>query len=196
MRIAVDYTAAVNQTAGIGRFVRSLIKAAVEIDQRNHYVLVHARPNPGAVLDFPSAANVTRQQLPIPERVLTILWQRAKLPVPLDLFTGGIDLFHSPDFVLPPLRTARTILTVHDLAFLLFPECAHEALREYLLRTVPPSARRASFVVADSENTANDVICLLGVPPERVAVVPGGVDPSFKPVTDPARLAAFRASIG
>ncbi|HEX3244170.1 MAG TPA: glycosyltransferase family 1 protein, partial [Chloroflexota bacterium] len=93
MRIAVDYTAAVNQTAGIGRFVRSLITAAVEIDQRNRYVLVHARPNAGAVLDFPSAENVTRRQLPIPERLLTIIWQRAKLPVPLDLFTGAIDLF-------------------------------------------------------------------------------------------------------
>lgn len=196
MRIAVDYTAAVNQTAGIGRFVRSLITAAVEIDQRNRYVLVHARPNAGAVLDFPSAENVTRRQLPIPERLLTILWQRAKLPVPLDLFTGAIDLFHSPDFVLPPLRTARTILTVHDLAFLLFPECAHEALREYLLRTVPPSARRASFIVADSENTANDVICLLGVPPERVAVVPGGVDARFQPVEDPTRRQMMRQRLG
>jgi glycosyltransferase involved in cell wall biosynthesis len=196
MRIAVDYTAAVNQTAGIGRFVRSLITAAVEIDQRNRYVLVHARPNAGAVLDFPSAENVTRQQLPIPERLLTILWQRAKLPVPLDLFTGAIDLFHSPDFVLPPLRTARTILTVHDLAFLLFPECAHEALREYLLRTVPPSARRASFIVADSENTANDVICLLGVPPERVAVVPGGVDARFQPVEDATRRQMMRHRLG
>ncbi|HEX3247169.1 MAG TPA: glycosyltransferase family 1 protein, partial [Chloroflexota bacterium] len=109
---------------------------------------------------------------------------------------GAIDLFHSPDFVLPPLRTARTILTVHDLAFLLFPECAHEALREYLLRTVPPSARRASFIVADSENTANDVICLLGVPPERVAVVPGGVDVRFRPVEDPTRRQMMRQRLG
>jgi glycosyltransferase involved in cell wall biosynthesis len=192
MRIAVDYTAAVNQTAGIGRFVRSLIKAVTEIDKRNQYLLVHARPNDDAVLEFPTAPNVSRRPLPIQERLLTILWHRANLPVPIDVFTGAIDLFHSPDFVLPPLRAARSILTVHDLAFLLFPECAHEALREYLLRVVPHSARRASFVVADSENTANDVICLLGVPPERVAVVPGGVDARFQPVTDPEGLQAMR----
>jgi glycosyltransferase involved in cell wall biosynthesis len=195
MRIAVDYTAAVNQTAGIGRFVRSLIKAVTEIDEQNRYVLVHARPNDGAVLDFPTSPNVARRQLPIQERLLTILWHRANLPVPMDLFTGAVDLFHSPDFVLPPLRSARSILTVHDLAFLLFPECAHEALREYLLRVVPRSARRASFVVADSENTANDVICLLGVPPERVAVVPGGVDARFQPVLDRDRLQAMRRQL-
>ena len=52
MRIAVDYTAAVNQTAGIGRFVRSLIKAVTEIDERNQYMLVHARPNDGAELQY------------------------------------------------------------------------------------------------------------------------------------------------
>jgi glycosyltransferase involved in cell wall biosynthesis len=195
MRIAIDYTAAVNQTAGIGRFVRSLVKAVTEIDQQNQYLLVHARPNDEAVLDFPTAPNVSRRQLPIRERLLTILWHRANLPVPIDAFTGSIDLFHSPDFVLPPLRRPRSILTVHDLAFLLFPECAHEALREYLLRVVPRSARRASFVVADSENTANDVICLLGVPPERVAVVPGGVDARFQPVTDPERLQAMRRQL-
>ncbi|MFN0072821.1 MAG: glycosyltransferase family 4 protein [Chloroflexota bacterium] len=196
MRIAVDYTAAVNQTAGIGRFVRSLISAVVAIDQQNQYLLVHARPNAGAVLEFPSARNVTRRELPVSERWLNILWHRANLPIPINIFTGAVDLIHSPDFVLPPLRHTPSILTVHDLAFLLFPECAHESLREYLLRVVPRSARRASFIVADSENTANDVICLLGIPPDRVAVVPGGVDPRFRPVEEPARLAAMRQQLG
>ena len=61
---------------------------------------------------------------------------------------------------------------------------------------MPRSVQRADYVVADSENTRNDVICLLGMPADRVTVVPGGVDPSFRPVTDPARIAAFRQTIG
>jgi glycosyltransferase involved in cell wall biosynthesis len=196
MRIAIDYTAAVNQTAGIGRFVRALITSVTAIDQQNQYVLVHARPNEGAVLNFPTGPNVSRRQLALPERALTIAWHRIGVPLPADWLTGPIDLFHSPDFVMPPLRSTPGILTVHDLAFLLFPECADEALREYLLRVVPRSASRASFIVADSENTANDVICLLGIPAERVAVVPGGVDPRFAPVEDPAGLHAIRQLIG
>jgi glycosyltransferase involved in cell wall biosynthesis len=103
-----------------------------------------------------------------------------------------LDLFHSPDFVLPPVSRALSVLTVHDLAFLLYPECAEANLRAYLERAVPRSARRADFIVADSENTRNDVICLLGVPPEKVAVVPGGVEASFRPVEDPARLTELR----
>ncbi len=78
--------------------------------------------------------------------------------------------------MLPPLRHARGMLTVHDLAFLMHPECADSRLRAYLDDVVPRSVRRADFVIADSENTRNDLVVLLGVAPDRVEVVPGGVE--------------------
>jgi glycosyltransferase involved in cell wall biosynthesis len=196
LRIAIDYTSAVNQNAGIGRFVRSLVGAVLDIDSTNTYLLLHAAPNPGTSPQFPTATNAGRRPLRLSERWLNILWHRLRAPVPIDWLTGPVDIFHSPDFVLPPVRQARTILTVHDLAFLLFPECADENLRAYLEKTVPRSVARADFVVADSENTRNDVICLLGAHPDRVAVVPGGVDPKFRPVADPARRAALRRRLG
>ncbi|MDP8922648.1 MAG: glycosyltransferase family 4 protein [Chloroflexota bacterium] len=196
MRIAIDYTSAVNQTAGIGRFVRSLVEALVEVDATNEYVLLHAAPNPGREPRVPIGTRVSRRGLPISERWLNIIWHRARAPLAVDWLTGPVDIFHSPDFVLPPVHRARTILTVHDLAFLLYPECADAALRAYLENTVPDSARRADFIVADSDNTRRDVISLLGIDPERVAVVPGGVDPSFHPVDDPSRQRALRARLG
>jgi glycosyltransferase involved in cell wall biosynthesis len=79
------------------------------------------------------------------------------------------------------VRRVPSVLTVHDLAFLLYPECADASLRDYLMAAVPRSVRNASFVVADSENTRNDVICLLGAKPERTEVVPGGVERRFRP---------------
>jgi glycosyltransferase involved in cell wall biosynthesis len=196
LRIAIDYTSAINQTAGIGRFVRSLVAAVVAHDATDAFLLLHAAPNPGRVASYPGGSNVSRRVLRISERWMNIIWHRLNVPLPADWLTGPADLFHSPDFVLPPVRSARSILTVHDLAFLLYPECADASLRAYLEKTVPRSVQRADFVVADSENTRNDVICLLGVSPERVTVVPGGVDPSFRPVEDPARLAALRQSLG
>jgi len=196
LRIAIDYTSAVNQNAGIGRFVRRLVHSVVEHDSTDSFLLLHAAPNPGRTPTYPSGSNVRRRVLRVNERWMNILWHRLQVPLPADWLTGPVDLFHSPDFVLPPVRAAKSILTVHDLAFLLYPECADARLRAYLERTVPRSVQRADYVVADSENTRNDVVCLLGVPPERVTVVPGGVDPSFAPVTDPMRLAQFRRSIG
>ena len=196
MRIAIDCTAAVNQTAGIGRFVRSLVGGLSEVDQSNQYLLLHAAAKNGLASYLPNGANFSTRPLAVPQRYLDLAWHRLALPLPIDLFVGRVDVFHSPDFVLPPVRSAAGVLTVHDLAFLLYPECAEASLRAYLEKAVPRSVRRADFIVADSENTRNDVICLLGVAPERVGVVPGGVEPRFAPVEDPACHRPLRQRLG
>jgi glycosyltransferase involved in cell wall biosynthesis len=196
MRIAIDYSAAVNQRAGIGRLVRNQVLALAEVDHDNDYRLVYARPNRGSVPQFPRAHNFSRKEVRLGERWLSILWHRAKLPVPADWLSGPVDVYHCPDFVLPPLRRARGILTVHDLAFLMRPDCADERLRAYLEEVVPRSVQRADFIIADSENTRNDLVVLLGVKPQSVAVVPGGVEERFARVTDEERLKKARKKIG
>ena len=186
MRIGIDYTAAVNQSAGIGRFVRGLIRAVAALDSENQYVLVHAAPNNGCSVEAPTGANVSLRELRFRERVMTAIWHRLRIPLPVDLVTGPVDIFHAPDYVLPPVSRGVSIITVHDLAFLIHPECADEKLRVFLERAVPRSAERADYIITDSENTRNDVICLLDADPERVFVVPGGVDPSFAPADEDA----------
>lgn len=183
MRIGIDYTAAINQSAGIGRFVRNLVEAVTEVDHRNEYVLLYAAPNPGCTADPPSAANVSTRALRFRERFMAALWHRLEVPLPVEIVTGPLDIFHSPDFVLPPVRRAVRLITIHDLAFLTYPECAPERLRTYLEHAVPRSAARADYIITDSENTRNDVICLLDRDPDKVFVVPGGVDPMFRPAS-------------
>ena len=195
MRIAIDYTAAVNQRAGIGRFVRNLVASLLALDVDDQFVLLHSSPNPGAEVRVPRGPNVWTSELRFPERWLTILWHRLRVPLAVEWATGPVDIFHAPDFVLPPVRRARRVLTVHDLAFLLYPECADARLREYLMSVVPRSVRAADFVVADSANTQNDVICLLGADPARTAVVPGGVEPRFHPASAEA-VADLRRRLG
>ncbi|MBI3966896.1 MAG: glycosyltransferase family 4 protein [Chloroflexi bacterium] len=192
MRIAVDYSAALNQGAGIGRYTRCLIGALAELDRANEYVLFYA-PQRGkrqklAQAPLPGYGNFHGTALPLTERSLGIVWHRLGLPVPVDLLVGRFDLLYSPNFVLPPSRHGATMLTVHDLSFVLFPECADSRLVAYLQRVVPPSVARADLVLADSHNTKNDIVCLLDVPPERVEVVHLGVEPHFRRVTTAERL--------
>lgn len=195
MRVGIEYTAALNQRAGIGRFVRNLVSSLLATDPQVQWVLLHAALNGADPSVLPRAPNTSLVEVRLPERWLTILWHRLRVPLPVESFTGPLDIFHAPDFVLPPVRHARRIVTVHDLAFLLYPECADARLRSYLMSVVPRSVRRADFVVADSANTQNDVICLLGADPARTAVVPGGVESRFRPAA-PEAIAELRARLG
>jgi glycosyltransferase involved in cell wall biosynthesis len=192
MRIGIDYTAAVRQGAGIGRYTRGLIRALAELDQETPYVLFSAGRDPDP---RPWPANFHQRALPLSDRHLAILWQRLRLPLPVEWFTGPLDLFHSPDFVLPPVRRARAALTIHDLSFLRYPECFSPPLLRYLLNAVPRSIERADLVLADSENTRDDLIELLGVAQEQIRVVYAGVEPAFTPRPE-AEVAAARRRYG
>lgn len=197
MRIGIDYTAAVNQRAGIGRYTRCLVTALAELDDQNEYVLFYSyggKDNVGPF--FADRPNFHERRLRISARNLAIIWYRLRLPIHVERATGALSLFHSPDYNLPPLRCGRGIVTVHDLSFLLFPECHDKSLREYLEKTVPWSVSRATLVLADSMNTMNDLVCLLDARPERVRVVYPGVDERFRRVEDAATLQAARDKFG
>ena len=198
MRIGIDYTSAVNQSAGIGRFTREIVRALARIDHENEYFLFYAQGSSSRskvqrldplVGDSP---NFLERPIPVSDRTMTIIWHRLGLPLAVDLFTGPVDVFYFPDFTRAPLRRGRSVVTVHDLGFLLVPDCADAGLRTYLEKVVPESVSAADFVTVVSENTRNDVIVLLDVPDEKVEVVYCAVESSFRRVTDQARLEAIR----
>jgi len=201
MRIGIDYTSAVQQGAGIGRYTRQLVHALLELDTQNEYVLLVAGAGSGRVpqgaetasgFDIAARANVRIVNLPVSDHVMAILWHRLSLPLWVELFCGSLDIFHSPDFTLPPVRRARTVLTVHDLSFMRVPRCSEPGLRSYLLQTVPASVRRADVVLADSECTRRDVIELLDADPACVEVIYPGVEECFRPIEDAHTLDAVR----
>jgi glycosyltransferase involved in cell wall biosynthesis len=135
----------------------------------------------------------------ISERNMVRLWHRLNLPLPrVEWFTGGpLDLLHATDFVLAPSNARRKLLTVHDLAFLFYPDAAMPSLHHYLNVVVPRSVRRADALVADSRHTARDLQEQWQVPAERITVVQGAVDHTrFHPHQDPLRLAAVRGRYG
>jgi glycosyltransferase involved in cell wall biosynthesis len=190
VRVAIDYTPAIRQTAGIGRYTRGLVEALAELDRENQYVLFCAGDTPTRTAWPP---NFLVRRSAIPSRWLAAGWNKIGLPLPAEVLTGNCDLFHSPDFVLPPLRKARGIVTVHDLSFMRLPQCADPGLRAYLEKAVPKAVATAHRILADSWNTRNDLIDLLQVHPAKVSVVNGAVDKTFAPVVDPERLDQVRS---
>ncbi|MBI2886692.1 MAG: glycosyltransferase family 4 protein [Chloroflexi bacterium] len=184
MRIGIDYTTAAQEGAGIGRFTRELVAALLAEGPQHEYVFLAPRGSrpPFVVASCPQARWAA---LPVSARAAAVFWQRARLPVPVEWFTGPLDIFHATDYVLPPLRAAQGVVTIHDLSFLRHPEYAEPSLARYLLGAVPRALERARLVLADSEFTKEELVTCLGLPPERVAVVYGGVSDAFHPVEDP-----------
>lgn len=196
MRIAIDYTAAIRQGAGVGNYVRSLVDAMLAQDTTNQYTLLTSG-RPTRERPFPDAQNVRGRSIFIPDRYLNILWYRWRLPIYATFFTGQVDIYHGPDFVLPPLNgKLRRIVTVHDLAFLEHPEYAVPELAAYLTKVVPEAIASADVVAAVSQTTGQTLIEHFKTPPEKITVIPNGIRPAFRRITDPLLLGATRHKYG
>ena len=193
MKIGIDYTAALKQSGGIGRYTRGLVTALAQLDRQHHYTLMLTSDAPQTDLrQFQTFPNFNYRSYPLPERWMTIGWHRLNLPYPVEWFTGPVDLFHSPNFILPPTRRAKTILTVHDLSFVRHPQGAVDRLRRWLEHVVPRSLERADHVLADSESTRQDLSEIFNVPTLKTTVVGAGVDHRFRPITDRQVLDSVR----
>jgi glycosyltransferase involved in cell wall biosynthesis len=209
LRIGIDYTAAVRQRAGIGRYTRELVSALLALEggaeSPHQYVIFAAtgglkrkvRNLKPETWNLKPGMRVRLRTVPLTDDWLARLWHRLRLPIPVEIITGPLDVFYSPDFVLPPTRRAtRTLLTVHDLSFLHCPEAFVPALRRYLERVVPRSIARADRVLADSAHTRSDIVSLLGVSPDKVEVLYSGVPARFRPEAEPGERERLQARYG
>jgi len=178
MRVAIDYTPALRQRAGIGRFTRGLVRGLASLATDLDILLVAGAER--APTDGPGQPFRMRR-FPLGSRAMEFLWHRLHLPLPADWWTGPVDLYHATDFLLPPLR-CRGAVTVHDLSFLRHPEFHHPALVRYLRDRIRGSVHRADLVLADSNFSREEVLALLDALPEQVKVVYGGVEEHFRPV--------------
>jgi glycosyltransferase involved in cell wall biosynthesis len=191
LRIAIDYTPAHEQGAGIGRYVRELVAHLARQDDHTAYHLFVA----GAKSDQlppPPGPNFLWKATPVTRRWLIRLWYRLHFPLPVQVFTGRADLFHATDFVLPPIAGCiPTLLTVHDLSFVRVPETAIPRLKQFLDEVVPRSVERATHVLADSTATKADLVELYGTPEDKITVLLSGVEARFKRV-ESGLVAIFR----
>jgi glycosyltransferase involved in cell wall biosynthesis len=127
-----------------------------------------------------SAGADLREQLPLVtvpvharNRVQWVLGEQTLLPALAR--RAGVDLVHSLASTAPLWGRFRRVVTVHDLIYARFPD-AHAGLRDKAMRVlVPSAARRAHRVIADSQSTRDDLVELVGLPAERIDVVPLGL---------------------
>ncbi|WP_198134494.1 glycosyltransferase family 4 protein [Geotalea uraniireducens] len=105
---------------------------------------------------------------------------------------ANADIFFGTNFRGVFTGSAKTVLTIHDMAHEYFPDAVDEVNIGYLKNELPQAAKKAHLLIADSENTKKDIMRFLDVPEEKVRVIYLGVDEGFKPLPDPDLQATVR----
>jgi glycosyltransferase involved in cell wall biosynthesis len=189
--VGLDATPLLGARTGVGRYVEHLLKELTRLPVLGRPELVATAFTLRGAGGLPAAVpdGVTVRHRPAPARLLQAAWERAELP-PAEWLTGRLDVFHGTNFVLPPLRRAGGVLTVHDLSYLRFPETVAAASLHYR-ELVPRGLRRAAMVLTPSEAVAAEVRAEYGLDDEVVAT-PLGVDAPWFDTTpaEPGWLAA------
>jgi len=170
MHIGIDTRLTYYRTGGISTYMRRLVTALESLDLENQYTVFQSR----------------KSRESIAQRFQTVqLWtpchhrfERVALSVELARF--GLDVLHSPDFI-PPLRGARHhVITVHDLTFMHYPQHLTADARSYYNDQIESAVKQAVHILADSEATKSDLVTMLHVPAEKIAVHMLGVDERFQ----------------
>lgn len=173
--------------AGIHRYITALLEHLPQVSEHRFT----------AYLGDPRAGDVTWADIdarlalfPTASPPARALWEQLFLPA--HLVHDNIDLLHGPAYALPLICPARSIVTIHDLSFFLYPQTFKQGNRLYLRLMTSLAVRRANAVIAVSDNTRQDVIRLLKVPADRVHTVPNGIDAVFRPLPE-REVQRFRA---
>ncbi len=188
------------RNGGVSRYIRFLLtELAKRPGQHEYTVFVNGRD----VVERLHALDAHSSQITyIPsawsesQPTARIAWEQFTLPSLIR--QRHIDVLHSPVNVLPERLPSRCagVVTLHDLAFLRFPQVLTRPKRIYHRIFTVRSIRKASGVIAVSESTKQDAIELVGVQPERVQTVYTCLDAKFSQLPDAEAVDGFRKKVG
>lgn len=194
MRIGIDISTLLNhgRDIGAGRYIFNLVKsllaasaAAVTFQEPVTYVL--------------TARYITDEHMPVIEEFIKLktgnhklelklfktsqknldCWNRLRFP-PIELLGFKADLLHCPDFLIPPTLNKNIVLTIHDLAFIRFPQFNFDWFIKKYTKEVTENAQVAKRIIAVSYSTKNDLVDLFGINPEKVDVTHEAADEIFR----------------
>ena len=183
--------------SGIGQLADATVRAAIK-DGRFACELAafHLRRTAAQL------ARLERYGVPVqccrwfPRGLYLRLWRY--LPLPYSLFfpkKADVNVFFNYD--LPPGVKGKAVVYVHDMTCFRYPETMDKTVLRLLRRNLADSCRRADAIVTISDFSRAEILAFLDVPPEKLRVVPCGVDHSlFCPRTDLQALEALKRRLG
>ncbi len=186
MKVAVNGRFLLPRLEGIGHYTYQLL---------DHMSLQHPEDDYHVIVDrdirmpFMDRPNVIRHVLSPPTRhpLLWYIWFEWRIPTLLKKI--GSDVFFSPDGFLSLSTDCPTVLTIHDLAYLHYPEGTQRSHLTYLRKYMPQFIQRADEVVAVSQFTADDIKMQFADQSSKVTKIHNGVSDDFGPLDEATQIA-------
>ncbi len=176
------------QLTGIGIHEKELCKSMVKLfpDEKYEYTYFTGIRNTNQKKDVMKqylSKNVVLKHFPLMTAGLYRLIQGV-LPIPFRFFfPGKPDITHFFNFLIPPGVKGKKVVTVHDLAFVRYPETVALRTRKVLSLRLGKTVKRADHIFVASDFTARELAELYGVPMDKMTTVYAGVDREvFKPM--------------
>lgn len=157
---------------GIGTYIRHLVQAFYELRTSHSFVL------------FVSPED--KLQIQAPDGMSKVESRYGKYSVGEFVNYGTlirrqqIDLFHEPHYTLPAGLKGRSVVTIHDLIHLKFPQYFNALQRTYAAFMMRYAVENAGAVIAVSKRTKEDILERFRVPDDRVHVIYNGVSNRFR----------------
>lgn len=172
---------------GVGRFAENIVRALADLVPEGTLSVFLTQDAPPLRHD-----NVREIRAPwkTPNEYTRMLWEH--LLVPRQVRALGIDVYHSPNYILPLRELGCPMLvTVHDLSFRRM-ELHRLRSHLYLSLMTASAVRRAKAIIADSQHTRRGIESSYPHARGRVQVIYGGLAPGLR-TPAPEQLASFRA---
>jgi glycosyltransferase involved in cell wall biosynthesis len=158
---------------GIGTYIRNLLRHLARLDSQTEFV-IFCRPE-----DRDALAAVGENFRPVPETSgnYSIAEQ---VRIPWALKRERVTLFHAPHYVLPPLVRCRSVVTIHDVIHLMFPQYLPNRIAfSYAKWSITQAAQRATRVMTVSESSKRDILRFVDTEPDKIDVIYNAYDERF-----------------
>lgn len=183
MKVCMDISPAVYRRAGIGRYTQELLAALLKEKADIEFTAFSVEPENNAIEhafdDIPRIRKKTSNKcwrLNVMGAYLARLCQ--------DHLFQGVDIFHATDNTLPRLTGAKSVFTLYDLAFRIYPKTHTIYNRWFLKIMMPRFLNAADAVIAISESTKRDAERFYHFNSNKIRVVYPGIGSRFQPIRD------------